>query len=47
MGNIAGVPQVEIDKTLTDERVAELSTISGFTPEQVREYHTNFWVSVF
>jgi hypothetical protein len=45
MGNIVDGP--EKFKTLTEENVAELSTISGFTPEQVSEWHAGFVVSVF
>ncbi len=47
MGNSAGAPRMKIGKTLTDENVAELSTLSGFTPEQVREWHRGFLVSLF
>ena len=44
MGNNVG-PRMKIGKTLTDENVAELATLSGFTPDQVREWHTGFLVS--
>ena len=32
-------------KTLSDADVTELSTLSGFTPQQVREWHSGFLVS--
>lgn len=34
-------------KTLSDADVTELSNLSGFTPQQVREWHSGFLVSVF
>jgi hypothetical protein len=45
MGNNSGAPRMKIGKTLTNENVAELSALSGFTPDQVREWHTGFLVS--
>jgi hypothetical protein len=47
MGNTADGPRTGIGKTLTEENVAELSALSGFTPEQVSEWHAGFLVSVF
>lgn len=32
-------------KTLSDADVTELSNVSGFTPQQVREWHSGFLVS--
>ncbi len=32
-------------KTLSDADVSELSNLSGFTPQQVREWHSGFLVS--
>ena len=32
-------------KTLSDTDVTELSNVSGFTPQQVREWHSGFLVS--
>lgn len=32
-------------KSLTDADVTELSNLSGFTPQQVREWHSGFLVS--
>ena len=32
-------------KSLTDADVTELSNLSGFTPQQVREWHAGFLVS--
>jgi hypothetical protein len=46
MGNSVG-PRVKVGKTLTNENVAELSVLSGFTPDKVREWHTGFLVSLF
>lgn len=45
MGNNQA-PRSKIGKTLTDENIAELSALSGFTPEQVRQWHAGFLVSV-
>ena len=36
---------MKIGKTLTDANISELSAISGFTAEQVREWHAGFLVS--
>jgi hypothetical protein len=47
MGNTSSVPKTKIGKVLTEENVAELSALSGFTPEQVREWHAGFLVSIF
>lgn len=44
MGNTNG-QITKIGKTLTDENVVELSKLSGFTSEQVRDWHTGFLVS--
>jgi len=44
MGNANG-QRVKIGKTLTEQNVAELSSLSGFTPAQVREWHSGFLVS--
>lgn len=32
-------------KNLSDSDVTELSNLSGFTPQQVREWHSGFLVS--
>lgn len=32
-------------KALSDADVTELSSLSGFTPQQVREWHSGFLVS--
>ena len=45
MGNAQGGPRMKIGKTLTDANIAELSALSGFTPDQVREWHAGFLVS--
>jgi len=42
MGNNPNAPRVKLGKTLTTENVAELSALSGFTPDQVREWHAGF-----
>jgi hypothetical protein len=34
-------------KALSEADVAELSNLSGFTPQQVREWHSGFLVSRF
>lgn len=47
MGNTPGAPRMKIGKTLTPENVTELSNLSGFTPDQVRDWHTGFLVSTF
>jgi len=47
MGNTADGPRTGIGKTLTEENVAELSALSGFRPEQVREWHASFLVIIF
>jgi hypothetical protein len=47
MGNNAGAPRMKIGKSLTNENVAELATLSGFTADQVREWHSGFLVSLF
>ena len=46
MGNTNG-QTIKIGKNLTDENIAELSALSGFTPEQVQNWHTGFLVSRF
>ena len=46
MGNSDSKPKMKFNKTLTNENVAELSTLSGFSPEQVREWHAGFLVSI-
>jgi len=43
MGNSEA--RVKRGKTLSDSDVAELSNLSGFTPQQVREWHSGFLVS--
>ena len=43
MGNSEA--RVKRGKTLSDADVSELSTLSGFTPQQVREWHAGFLVS--
>lgn len=43
MGN--DQPRMKYGKTLSDANIAELSSISGFTPAQVREWHAGFLVS--
>ena len=43
MGN--GGQRMKYGKTLTDANIAELSGLSGFTPDQVREWHSGFLVS--
>jgi hypothetical protein len=45
MGNNQSGPRTKIGKVLTDANIAELSTLSGFTPEQVRDWHAGFLVS--
>ena len=45
MGNNQGGPRTKIGKTLTDANVIELAALSGFTPDQVRDWHTGFLVS--
>ena len=45
MGNSG--PRMKTGKVLTPQDVSELSAISGFTPEQVREWHAGFLVSMF
>jgi hypothetical protein len=37
--------RVKRGKTLSDADVTELSNLSGFTPQQVREWHSGFLVS--
>ena len=44
MGNSEA--RVKRGKTLSDADVTELSNLSGFTPQQVREWHSGFLVSV-
>jgi hypothetical protein len=44
MGNNA--PRMKLGKQLTNENVTELSALSGFTGEQVREWHVGFLVSL-
>lgn len=46
MGNANG-QTIKIGKNLTDENIAELSALSGFTAEQVQNWHTGFLVSQF
>jgi hypothetical protein len=43
MGN--NETRVKRGKTLSDADVTELSNLSGFTPQQVREWHAGFLVS--
>jgi hypothetical protein len=43
MGN--SETRVKRGKTLSDPDVTELSNLSGFTPQQVREWHSGFLVS--
>jgi hypothetical protein len=43
MGN--SETRVKRGKTLSDADVTELSNLSGFTPQQVREWHAGFLVS--
>jgi hypothetical protein len=43
MGNNEG--RIKRGKTLSDADVTELSNLSGFTPQQVREWHAGFLVS--
>jgi hypothetical protein len=38
--------RMKFGKTLSDANVAELSAVSGFTPDQVRDWHTGFLVSI-
>lgn len=45
MGNNPGGQRMKIGKSLTEANIAELSTLSGFTPQQVRDWHTGFLVS--
>ena len=45
MGN--NEARVKRGKTLSDADVAELSTLSGFTPQQVRDWHIGFLVRKF
>ena len=45
MGNSEA--RVKRGKTLSDGDVTELSNLSGFTPQQVREWHSGFLVSQF
>jgi hypothetical protein len=45
MGNSEA--HVKRGKSLSDGDVAELSNLSGFTPQQVREWHSGFLVSSF
>ncbi len=47
MGNSPGGQRMKMGKTLSDENVSELSALSGFTAEQVREWHTGFLVGLF
>jgi len=47
MSNTLDHERIEIGKTLTEENVTDLSTISGFTSEKVREWHKVFLVSIF
>ena len=44
MGNNPGGKTIKVGKTLSDEEVIELSSLSGFTPEKVREWHSGFMV---
>jgi hypothetical protein len=37
--------RVKRGKTLSESDVTELSNLSGFTPQQVREWHSGFLVS--
>jgi hypothetical protein len=46
MGNAAG-PRLKIGKTLTAENISELSALTGYTPDQVREWHAGFLVSIY
>lgn len=43
MGN--GESRGKHSKVLSDSDVNELSNLSGFTPQQVREWHSGFLVS--
>jgi hypothetical protein len=45
MGNNGSGPRIRLGKTLTDENIAELSGLTGFTADQVREWHSGFLVS--
>lgn len=45
MGNAQDGPRMKIGKVLTAANITELSSLSGFTPDQVREWHTGFLVS--
>jgi len=47
MGSAVGGQRLKIGKTLTSENIAELSSLSGFTPEQVVAWHTGFLVNMF
>ena len=47
MGNTSNGQRIKIGKTLSEENVAELSALSGFTHDQVRDWHTGFLVSCF
>ncbi|CAF3197067.1 unnamed protein product [Rotaria socialis] len=42
MGNNPAGPGLKLGKTLSDADVIELSALSGFTPEKVREWHSGF-----
>lgn len=44
MGNNASGQRIKVGKTLSEENIAELSALSGFTHDQVREWHTGFLV---
>ena len=45
MGNKGSSTSTKFRKKLTEANITELSSVSGFTPEQVREWHTGFLVS--
>jgi hypothetical protein len=47
MGNTPGGQRIKFGKTLTEENVSELSALSGFTEEKVREWHAGFLVGIF
>ncbi len=39
--------RVKRGKTISEADVSELSNLSGFTPQQVREWHSGFLVSKY
>lgn len=49
MGNNTGGSShgIKVGKVLSDSDVLELSALSGFTPEKVREWHAGFIVRIF